>query len=165
MLESCSPGCWECSPRSWRGLRPLLSGKLEAGGFQVQEDVCGRWKTGSWKVWRCRPVLEDTGVWVKTLRASGRGACSEGATLPGEPCLLFRHLSLSKRGPSKSPGGVTPRKPWGPNLVCGTSCWESLGSWIRPCCGSVSFGWRQITAFWFRENKLSCSLCKVTLGM
>ena len=76
---------------------PLLYVQLEAGGFWVQEDVCGRRETGIWKVWRCRPVLENTRVWVKTLRASGQGACSEGATLLGATCLLFQVTSLCLR--------------------------------------------------------------------
>ena len=71
------------------------------------------------------------------------GPARRGHTARRAVSTVPSHLFLSKRGPSKkSPGGVTPTKPWGPNLVCGTSCWESLGSWIRPCCGSVSFGWR-----------------------
>ena len=35
---------------------------VEARGFWVQEDVCRRWESGSRKVWRYRPVLENTGV-------------------------------------------------------------------------------------------------------
>lgn len=114
----CSPGRWACSPRSWRGRGPLLC-------VQWRQEASGSRRMcvgdGSQEAGRCG----DTDLSSKTpecrWRHSGpqaRGRAQRSHPVGHNVSSVPSHLSLSKRGPSeKSPGGVTPRKPWGPDLV------------------------------------------------
>ena len=144
-------------PQGWRGLRAGGATGLEGPQASPVCPVGGRrflgtggyvWEMGDRKLEgvemqtcprKHRSVSEDT----QGLRPGGvlGGGHPAGRNVSSVPS----HLSLSKRGPSeKSPGGVTPGKPWDPIWSAGSPArrvWGpglGLAAALSPLIGSRS---------------------------